>query len=77
MPPKTNKTSTYRQAISDFDNLPDSAYVSIAVVCALQGCSPATAWRQVRAGLLPEPRKFGARMTRFNVGKLRKLFKDE
>lgn len=73
MPPNINKTSTYRQAISDFDDLPDSAFVSIAVVCTLQGCSPATAWRQVRAGILPAPRKIGARMTRFNVGQLRKF----
>lgn len=77
MPTKLNELNRRRQTIADFDNLPDSAFVSIATVCILQDCSPATAWRQVRTGLLPEPRKFGARMTRFNVGQLRKFLQDE
>ena len=42
-------------------------------VCTLLGCSPATGWRLLRAGKLPAPRKFGNRMTRFNVGELRRV----
>jgi predicted DNA-binding transcriptional regulator AlpA len=55
-----------------FDSLPDAAHVPMTTVCALLGCSPATGWRLVRSGQLPAPRKFGARMTRFNVGDLRR-----
>lgn len=58
--------------LSAFDDLPESAYVSLCVVCALFGCSPATVWRRVRTGQLVTPHRFGLRTTRWRVGDLRK-----
>lgn len=58
-------------ALQGFDSLPDSAYVPLTVVCSLFSCSPATAWRRVRAGQLVAPHRFGKRTTRWNVGEIR------
>jgi predicted DNA-binding transcriptional regulator AlpA len=60
-----------RETIQHFDSLPDSAHVRLRVVCALRGCSPATAWRHVRINLLPAPRKLSPKITAWNVGELR------
>lgn len=57
--------------LSAFDDLPESAYVSLCVVCALFGCSPATVWRRVRTGQLASPHRIGLRSTRWRVGDLR------
>jgi predicted DNA-binding transcriptional regulator AlpA len=65
-------TTTPSPAYPSFDSLPNAAHVPMTIVCALLGCSPATGWRLVRSGKLPAPRKFGTRMTRFNVGDLRR-----
>lgn len=77
MSSKAKNTTSHSQRVSQFDELPDSAFVPISIVCAIQGCSPATAWRLVRNGKLPQPKKFGARMTRFNVGALRAMIGGE
>jgi predicted DNA-binding transcriptional regulator AlpA len=53
-----------------FDQLPDDARVDVKVVALLDGCSVATAWRRVRAGILPEPEHIGG-TTRWRVGTLR------
>lgn len=58
--------------LSAFDDLPESAFVSLHVVCALFCCSPATVWRRVRAGQLASPHRIGLRTTRWRVGDLRK-----
>lgn len=58
-------------ALKHFDSLPDSANVKEPVVCGLLDCSPATVWRRVKDGGLPQPIRLG-RMTFWNVGKLRK-----
>jgi len=58
--------------LSAFDALPESAFVSLCVVCALFGCSPATVWRRVRTGQLVTPHRIGLRTTRWRVGDLRK-----
>jgi len=58
--------------LSAFDDLPESAFVSLHVVCALFCCSPATVWRRVRAGQLASPYRIGLRTTRWRVGDLRK-----
>lgn len=59
-------------ALKNFDDLPDSAYVRLPVVQALKACSPATVWRMVKRGDLPAPRKQSERITAWNVGELRK-----
>lgn len=58
-------------ALKNFDSLPDSASVRQPVVEALFACSSTTVWRRVKAGLIPEPKKFGPRHTAWNVGELR------
>lgn len=54
-----------------FDELPDSAYVPVKVVCGLYSCSAASVWRWVRNGQLVAPHRLGPRSTRWSVGELR------
>lgn len=58
-------------ALANFDSLPDSANVRIAVVKGLYGISDATVWRRVASNLLPKPRKISG-STIWNVGDLRR-----
>lgn len=60
-----------REHIRQFDALPDSAFVRLPTVCALFGISKPTAWRWIRAGRLPAPKKLGPRVTAFNVAAIR------
>lgn len=64
-------TSATHQALLHFDTLPDSAFVSLPVVCGLLSCSAATVWRRVREGYLIAPHRLGKRTTRWRVGELR------
>jgi predicted DNA-binding transcriptional regulator AlpA len=57
--------------LSNFNALPDTARADLPVVCALFSVSPATAWRRVKAGVIPSPIKDG-RCTRWIVGDLRR-----
>jgi predicted DNA-binding transcriptional regulator AlpA len=56
--------------LKSFDDLPDSAHIAEPVVRAIVGCSHASLWRWAKAGILPQPRRFG-RSTRWHVGELR------
>jgi hypothetical protein len=56
-----------------FGSLPDEAHVRLPVVMALYACSAASVWRYVKSGTLPAPRKFGSRVTAWNVGVLRSV----
>ncbi len=58
-------------ALTDFDQLPDSAYVRLPVVCGLFACHEATVWRRVKDGSLPAPAHLGPRITAWRVGDLR------
>lgn len=58
-------------ALRNFDSLPDSASVRLPVVCGLLSRSPASIWRDVKAGRLPAPYKNGPRCTVWRVGSLR------
>lgn len=68
---KQIKAGTLPLALELFSKLPDSAYVRITVVQGLFACSSATVWRNVKAGRIPQPRKFSPRVTAWNVGQLR------
>jgi predicted DNA-binding transcriptional regulator AlpA len=57
---------------ANFDALPDSAFVRLPVVCALFSISQPTAWRWVKKGLLPKPRKLGPRVAGFQVAAVRR-----
>ncbi|RKT63095.1 AlpA family transcriptional regulator [Azonexus fungiphilus] len=59
------------QLLEQFSRLPNEAHVRLPVVMALYACSAATVWRNVKTGAVPVPRKFGSRVTAWNVGELR------
>jgi predicted DNA-binding transcriptional regulator AlpA len=65
------QTTPIPPALQQFDSLPDSAEVRLPTVSAIYGCSPATVWRNVKAGRIPSPRKHSLRCTTWNVGELR------
>ena len=58
-------------ALIQFDTRPASSFVRLPVVCSLYACSPATAWRWVKAGKIPAPVKLSDRVTAWRVGDLR------
>lgn len=63
-------------SFTNFDELPNSAYVRIKTVALLLDCSVPTVWRKIKDGTIPGPVKLSSRVTAFNVGKLRtELFK--
>ena len=65
------KKLALEEELKRFSSLPDEAHVRLPVVMALYACSAASAWRYVKNGTLPAPRKFGSRVTAWNVGQLR------
>lgn len=58
-------------SLAHFDSLPNAAHVRLPVVAALKGIGPATVWRWVKDGRLPQPHKLGPNTTAWNVGELR------
>ena len=67
-----SKSNPIPEALKNFDQLPDSAQVRLPVVTRLYGCSAATIWRGVKAGIIPKPEKLTPRTSSWNVGKLRR-----
>ena len=65
------RKAAVNDVLERFGSLPDEAHVRLPVVKALYGCSEASVWRYVKNGTLPAPRKFGSRVTAWNVGELR------
>ena len=63
--------TSINSALSNFDQLPDSANVRLPTVMGLYGISAATVWRQVKAGIIPSPRKLTPRTTAWSVKDLR------
>lgn len=59
-------------ALKNFDQLPDEARVDVRVVAGLFGCSVATVWRRVAAGIFPEPERIVG-TTRWPVATLRSV----
>lgn len=55
----------------NFDELPNSAYVTDRTIAAHLGITRTTIWRWSREGRLPEPVKLGPNITRWQVGPLR------
>lgn len=58
-------------SLTNFDALPDSAFVSAATLAALFNTSGTTIWRWSNAGRLPRPRRLGGNTTRWNVGEVK------
>ncbi len=65
------RKAAVNDVLERFSSLPDEAHVRLPVVMALYACSAASVWRNVQNRTLPTPRKFGARVTAWNVGELR------
>ena len=59
-------------ALADFDNLPDSAYISCRVLERLFSVDRTTVWRWAGKGKIPKPKKFGSRIARWDVGGVRR-----
>lgn len=64
-------SNTLSDIFSNFDQLPDCAFVRQPVVEILFACSAATVWRRVADRRIPKPRKLSHRVTVWNVGQLR------
>lgn len=54
-----NTRNTLPYTVENFDKLPDSACIDIAVLRAITGKSRATLYRWIDKGILPKPRKLG------------------
>lgn len=67
----SSKFKKLAEQIALFESLPDCALVALPVVCAIRGRSPASIWRDVKAGRCPAPLSAGPRCTRWRVGDLR------
>ena len=60
-----------RQALENFDAMPDAAIVRVHTVAALFACGPATIWRRAKLGTLPAPVRPSPKVTGWRVGDLR------
>ena len=72
--PETKKATKARklaEQVALSSSLPDCAHVSVDVVSAITGRSPASIWRDVAKGRLAKPVKVGMRSTRWRVGDLK------
>ena len=54
-------------ALANFDQLPDSAYIRLPVMIGLFGISAASIWRGVKNQSIPKPIKLTERTTAWNV----------
>jgi len=54
-------------ALANFDQLPDSAYIRLPVMIGLFGISAASIWRGVKNQSIPNPVKLTERTTAWNV----------
>lgn len=68
---KSELTQAIPEALAQFDNLPDSAYIRLPVIKRLYGVSSATIWRSCKKGYIPKPIKLSERCTAWNVGLVR------
>lgn len=59
------------EAFTNFDQLPDSAYIRLPVIQRLYGVSSATIWRGVKNGTIPKPSKLSERCTAWQVASVR------
>lgn len=68
---KKELTQSIPEALANFDQLPDSAYIRLPVMKGLYGVSAASIWRGVKNSTIPKPAKLSERCTAWNVGKVR------
>lgn len=63
----SQKIKSIPDALSNFDHLPDSAYIRLPVMVGLFGLSAASIWRGVKNHSIPSPVKLTERTTAWNV----------
>jgi len=66
-----HRQARLKQQLELINSMPDEAAIDIVVLCALKGRSPASIWRDVKAGRIPAPFKAGPRSTRWRLGEVR------
>lgn len=65
---------TITRGARHFDQLPDSAVVSMDTLCAVLGIGRSSGWRRTKTEPgFPKPIRLGHRCTRFRVGDIRAL----
>ena len=65
------KARKLRDTLALFPVMPNEALVDLDFVGAFYSRSPASIWRDVKAGRIAQPVKAGPRCTRWTVGSLR------
>ena len=72
-----SRDAAVRDAIANFDRLPDDAHLRAAAVALLLGIAIPTLWRWSREGRgrLPKSRKIGPNVTAWRVGDLRQALR--
>lgn len=68
---KSELTKAIPEALANFDQTPNSAFIRLPIVMRLYGVSAATIWRGVKNGTIPKPSKLTERTTAWNVGQVR------
>lgn len=68
---KSELNKAIPEALANFDQLPDSAYIRLPVMKGLYGVSAASIWRGVKNLTIPKPNKLTERTTAWNVGLVR------
>ena len=63
----SQKIKSIPDALSNFDHLPESAYIRLPVMVGLFGLSAASIWRGVKNHSIPSPVKLTERTTAWNV----------
>lgn len=59
------------EALANFDQLPDSAYIRLPVLQRLYGVSAATIWRGIKQNKIPKGCKLSERCTAWSVKAIR------
>lgn len=67
---KAASATAFPSALTDFNKLPDDAYIGVRVVAALFDAGVSTIWVRTKRNELPKPKKFGP-STRWRVGDIR------
>jgi predicted DNA-binding transcriptional regulator AlpA len=63
----SQKLKSIPDALANFDQLPDSAYIRLPVMTGLFGVSAASIWRGVKNKSIPKPVKLTERTTAWSV----------
>ena len=68
---KSEITQAIPEALANFENLPDSAFIRLQVVKRLYGVSSATIWRNCKKLKMPSPIHLSERCTAWSVKAIR------